>query len=94
MQGSYAATLKINNSTEAVKNVTLAGGAKATVSFNVTRDEAGTYNVDIGGQTDEFTVSSSAAALGWSAIAGIITSVVILGVAATYLFMRRRGLAN
>ncbi len=94
VQGSYAATLKINNSTEAVKNVTLAGGGKATVSFNVAKDIAGTYKVNIGDQAGEFTVSSSPAGLSWSVIGGIITGVVIIGVAATYLFTRRRGLAK
>ena len=91
-EGSYVATLRVNDSIEATKNITLAGGASTTVSFNTTRDAGGTYRVDIGGQTGEFKVGS--AALGWSAIGGIITAVVIVGVAASYLFMRRRGLAK
>jgi len=92
VEGSYVATLRVNDSIEATKNITLAGGASTTVSFNTTRDAGGTYRVDIGGQTGEFKVGS--AALGWSAIGGIITGVVVLGVVATYLFMRRRGLAK
>ena len=93
MQGSYAATLKINDSTEAAKDITLAGGASATVSFNVAKDAAGIYKVDIGDETGEFTVSSPAA-LSWSVIGGIITGVVIFGIVATYLFTRRRSLGK
>jgi len=93
VQGSYAATLKINDSAEAAKNITVAGGASATVSFNVAKDAAGIYKVAIGGQTGEFTVSSPAA-LSWSVIGGIITIVVIFGIVATYLFMRRRSLGK
>jgi hypothetical protein len=34
----------------------LPGGANTTVAFTATGDTAGTYNVDVNGQTDSFMV--------------------------------------
>jgi Domain of unknown function (DUF2341)/CARDB len=109
-EGSYAAMLKINGSLEETKEITLAGGASATATFTVSKDTAGTYEVELGGQSGEFSVSSPTptpeptatptptpvptpppAGLGWSVIGGIIGGVVIVGIAAAYLLMRRRG---
>jgi hypothetical protein len=91
VEGSYAAILKINGSSEKTKEITLAGGASATVTFTASKDTAGRYDVELGDQSGEFSVSSPPAGLSWSVIGGIIGGVVIVGIAAAYLLMRRRG---
>jgi len=53
---TYTLTLKINGVVEATKEATLAGGESATVTFEVARDVAGTYNVEVDGLTGAFTV--------------------------------------
>jgi hypothetical protein len=89
VEGSYAAILKINGSLEETKEVTLAGGASTTVTFAVSEDTAGKYEVGLGDQSGEFTVGSPG--VSWSIIGGIIAAVVIVGLGATYLLIRRRG---
>jgi len=56
---TYTLTLKINGVVEATKEVTLAGGESATVTFEVARDVAGTYNVEVDGLKGAFTVRLS-----------------------------------
>ena len=60
--GSYTATLKINDVQEADETVTIAAGDTETVSFSVTRDEVGSYNVVVDGLTESFTVVPTPAA--------------------------------
>jgi hypothetical protein len=91
VQGSYTARLMINGSVEETKESILAGGASTTVSFTVTKYTAGTYGVEIGGQTGEFTVSAPAAMISWLLIGGIIAPVVIVGIVSASLLTRRRG---
>ena len=86
------AELKINGSVEETKETILAGGAGATVVFTVTKDTPGNYTIEIGEQTDEFTVSAHASALNWSAIGGGIAAVVVVvGIVAASLWTRRKG---
>ena len=56
LEGTYQVTLKVNDVPEASKSVTLGGGAATTVSFAVTKDVAGTYDVAVDGLTGSFTV--------------------------------------
>jgi hypothetical protein len=91
VEGIYAAMLKINGSLKETKETTLAGGASATISFTDSEQIAGRYVVEIGGQSGEFTVASPPAGVSWSLIGGIIAAVLIVGIAASYLLMRRRG---
>jgi len=93
VQGSYIAELKINAAVEGSQEVTLAGGASIAVSFDIAKDTAGEYMVDIGGQTGEFTVSVPVAGVSWSLVGGIIGAVLILGTSFVFLSMRRRGVA-
>jgi hypothetical protein len=93
VQGSYIAELKINGSVEGSQEVTLAGGASIAVNFDIAKDTAGEYMVDIGGQTGKFTVSEPAAGVSWSLVGGIIAAVVIAGTSAIFIFRRRRGIA-
>jgi hypothetical protein len=60
-ENSQSVTLKINGATEeTVNDVTLSPGAFTVVTFEVVKNEAGTYLVDINGDTAEFTVKESA----------------------------------
>ena len=61
VERSQSVTLKINGATEeTVNDVTLSPGAFTVVTFEVVKNEAGTYLVDINGDTAEFTVKESA----------------------------------
>jgi hypothetical protein len=55
-EGSYTVVLKINGITEAEKGVTVAAGDSQTVDFNVTKEEAGSYDVVVDGLSGSFTV--------------------------------------
>ena len=54
--GTYTVTLKINGVEVASKRVTLAGGEYRNVSFTTVQGKAGSYKVEIDGQTGTFTV--------------------------------------
>ncbi|MBA7641139.1 hypothetical protein ES703_48812 [subsurface metagenome] len=54
--GSYTVVLKIDGVKEAEERVTVAAGSSQTVSFSVTKEEAGSYSVDVSGLTGSFTV--------------------------------------
>ncbi len=56
LEGEYTVTLKVNGEVAATQKVALAGGGSTTVSFTVTRDAAGTYEVDVNGQQAAFNV--------------------------------------
>jgi len=55
-EGSYSLVLKINEAKEAEKSVTVAAGSSQSVSFSVTREEAGSYSVVADGLSGSFTV--------------------------------------
>ncbi|MCK4722411.1 MAG: hypothetical protein KAT75_03855, partial [Dehalococcoidia bacterium] len=56
LTGSYQVTLKIDNITEATKEVSLAGGASRRVTFTTSKDVAGTYAANVDGLSGTFTV--------------------------------------
>jgi len=58
--GSYTVTLKINGVIEKTKGITLAGGSEQTVTFTTSRDEVGTYSVDVNGLSGSFRVKEAA----------------------------------
>jgi PKD repeat protein len=93
-EASCDVILKINDAAEATKPVTLAPGTSETVAFTVSRDVAGTYDVDVGGQTGEFTVRESGPAPSgpnWPLIGGIIGAVVVIaGLLVYFLVVRKR----
>jgi hypothetical protein len=60
LQGSYTVVLKINDVKETEKSVTVAAGSTQTVSFSVTKAEAGSYSVAVGGLSGSFTVVAPA----------------------------------
>jgi hypothetical protein len=56
LPGSYTVVLSINGVEEAEKSVTVAAGSIQTVSFSVTKTEAGSYSVTVDGLSGSFTV--------------------------------------
>jgi hypothetical protein len=58
--GIYTLTLIINGTVEARQRIVLAGSASQTVSFTISRHQAGTYSVDINGASGYFTVGAAA----------------------------------
>ena len=88
--GTYIVTLEINGAAEAIENVTVAGGSERPVTFTVTEDVEGTYNVEVDGLTGTFTVTKPPPVpTKWPLIAGIVGVVVIIGIAFVF-YMRRR----
>ncbi|MBA7631613.1 hypothetical protein ES703_39146 [subsurface metagenome] len=92
--GSYEVTLKINGLVEASKNVTLAAGDSELVSFDIVKDTAGTYSLDVAGLTGSFTVKekpvvSPAKSTNWPVLGGVIAGVVVLGLLIFFLARRR-----
>ena len=57
-QGSYNAVLNTNGVPEETRSVTIAAGNSQTVTFSVTREDAGSYTVTIGGLSGLFTVTA------------------------------------
>jgi hypothetical protein len=60
VDGSYEAVLKINGVVEETKTGIISGNKAVPLEFTVYRDEPGTYQVDLNGQTTYFTVAGSA----------------------------------
>jgi len=93
-EGSHDVVLKINGEVQETKSVTLAPGASETVAFTVTRDVAGTYDVDVDGESGQFTVREAGPAPSgpnWPLFAGIIVAVaVIAGLLVYFLVLRKR----
>lgn len=93
-EGSYNVVLKINGVKEAEKSITLAAGSSQNVSFSVTKEEAGSYSVDINGLSGSFTVAAAPAPALPAAPAPIawwiwvIVGVVVVGLLAFFLVRR------
>jgi|GEM_PF-3604160 len=85
-----AVSLSIDGEVETTKTLTLEGGATETVTFLVTRDTAGTYEVTIGPLSQQFTVKSEfPLTLVCLAIAGLLgLAGIVLG---TLALVRSRG---
>jgi hypothetical protein len=59
LEGSTTVDLLVNGVKEQSKSVTLAGGARTTVSFSVTKTTVGSYTVKVGDLTGSFTVKEA-----------------------------------
>ena len=57
--GSYTLQLLINQTIEDTKTVTLEEGGSTTTEFKIVKQTPGTYNIEIDGLVDEFTVSEA-----------------------------------
>jgi uncharacterized membrane protein len=100
---SYTLQLLINQTTEETKTVTLEEGASTTTEFKIIKQTPGTYNIEIDGLVDEFTVreapsnggtssngdsSSNVFPIEYLAAALIAVAAIIFVV---FLLFRRRG---
>ena len=95
--GSYTVVLKIDGVKEAEERVTIAAGSSQTVTFSVTKEEAGTYSVDVSGLTGSFTVKEEVVPpvvpkpiAWWVWLLVGLGVVVIGGLLAYFLWWRRR----
>jgi hypothetical protein len=59
-EGSYTAELKVNGVTEGSQNLTIPAGATVDVTFSVSKDNPGVYQVALGNLTGQFVVSETA----------------------------------
>lgn len=57
VKGKYTVVLRINGSVEETRNITLEGGGRKTLLFEVSEDAAGVYEVEVNGFTGIFTVT-------------------------------------
>ena len=97
LTGSYEVTLKIDNVVVETKEVTLAGGASQKVTFTTTKDIAGTYTVNVNGQSSTFTVKEKVVPpvvpkpIAWWVwlIIGLVSAAVV-GFAVWMVIRRRR----
>jgi len=60
LEGTYTVILKINGVVVQTKNVTLQGGASTLVNFNAFETVAGTYLIEVDGQTGNLRVTQTA----------------------------------
>jgi uncharacterized membrane protein len=101
--GSYALQLLINQTIGGTKTVTLEEGDSTTTEFKIVKQTPGTYNIEIDGLVDEFTVREASSNGGTSSngdsssnmfpieyIAAALIAVAAIFVA-VFLLFRRRG---
>lgn len=96
ISGIYEGTLKINDAIEETKPVTVGPNSSATITFTITKNEAGTYLVDLDGLEGSFTVtgehiddSSGSSFPTIPVVIGIVAGVVIVGLLIFYLNKRK-----
>jgi uncharacterized membrane protein len=94
---SYLVPLAINQTIEETKTVTLQGGASTTTTFKIIKQTPGTYNIEIAGLTDKFTVGETSSNGGTPSdsfpieyIAAAIVAVAAILVAALFILKKRR----
>jgi len=95
--GSYTLPLIINQTTEDTKTVTLEKGASTITEFKIIKQTPGTYNVEIAGLVDEFTVRAASSNGKTSSnmfpieyLAAALVAVAAIFVA-TFFIVRKRG---
>ena len=67
-EGSYTAELKVNGMTESSQNLTIPSGASSGITFTVSKDTPGVYQVTLGGLTGQFIVIEAATSVSRTAI--------------------------
>ena len=85
-EGSYTVVLKVNDVIEDSKEITLAIGESQEVSFEVIRESAGDYSVDVNGHTASFVVKGT----NWGLIGGIVGGIVVVGLLVYFLVFRKK----
>ena len=95
MTGDFSVSLKVNGITKETKKITLAGGESERVSFSTVEASAGSYSVDVGGFSSQFTVLPAPAIVvsreinWWFLAAGICGFVAALTLVVLTLNRRR-----
>jgi len=87
--GSYDVVLKINGSVEKVETVTLGGGESTEVDFKISRDNPGTYSVEIAGLKGEFRVKKPPSAL-FPIEYAVYPSIILIAAVIVLFAWRRR----
>jgi hypothetical protein len=87
LSGTYTAELKVNGATEDTKDITVGVGESETVTFTVSKEEEGTYNIDVGGKTGTLTVTAPPKPTQIWLYVG--AAAVVIVVIAAYFLMRR-----
>ncbi|MCL0060992.1 DUF916 domain-containing protein [Dehalococcoidia bacterium] len=87
IEGTYTVTLIINDIVEATEEVTIAPGETKTVTFTVSRTEAGTYNVVIDELTGIFTVRTP---IPWTVILIGVAIALLLAILLAGVFLLRK----
>lgn len=91
LEGTYNVSLKIDGRVEATKDVTLAGGASKTVTFTATKNVAGTYYVEVDGQTGTIRVIEVTSPIeAWLSYGGIAIVALSIAAIAVLIIKRRR----
>jgi len=85
-EGRYTLVLKVNDVIEDSREVTLAIGDSQEVSFEVIKESAGDYSVDLNGHTASFVVKGTNRGL----IGGIIGGIVVVGLLVYFFVFRKR----
>ncbi|MCK5642284.1 MAG: PKD domain-containing protein, partial [Gammaproteobacteria bacterium] len=85
--GTYTVVLEINGNVEDQKDVTLAVGATDTVTFMVTKDAEGTFNVDVDGRSGSFSVKQP---FNWTLIIGGVAVIAIIAAVVILLLKKRK----
>jgi len=85
-EGRYTLVLKVNDVIEDSKEVTLAIGESREVSFEVIKESAGDYSVDLNGRTASFVVKGTNRGL----VGGIIGGIVVVGLLVYFFVFRKR----
>ncbi len=60
LEGTYQVVLTLDDQVEATQDITLAGGARITITFKISKDAADTYSVSIGDLSGSFVVKPAA----------------------------------
>lgn len=92
--GSYTVKLKVAGVTVDSETVTLAGGESTPVTFKVVKDVAGTYSVEVDGQTGTFEVREAVApptpVEAWLSYIGVAVATIAILTIVALLVKRRR----
>ena len=85
-EGNYTVALKVNEVIEASEKVQLDAGESKEVSFEVVRESAGTYTVEVSGHTATFIAQGT----NWALIGGIIGGIVVVAGLLVYFLVFRK----
>jgi len=85
-EGRRTVSLRVNQVLEQTKQITLAPGQTEVVTFAVTRDEPGSYTVEVNGLTKGFTVVAPS----WLSKYWWITMAVLVAIGLLIYFLSRR----